>query len=86
LDSPPAFINSPASRKKGMASSVKVLAPVTICWLTICALNMPIHDIITMAQNISAKATGTPSASPKNSVPRKTTRITAAPLSDRTRR
>ena len=47
FDRPPAFISSPARRKNGMARSVKVLAPVTICWLMICGLKMPIQVIST---------------------------------------
>ena len=86
FESPPAFISSPARRKNGMARSVKVLAPVTICWLTIWGLKMPIHDIITIAQNMSAKATGTPIARPRKSVPRKTRRITGRSPSNRIRR
>jgi len=40
-DRPPAFISSPASRKNGTASRVKVLAPVIICWAMIWVLKMP---------------------------------------------
>jgi hypothetical protein len=40
-DRPPAFMISPASRKKGMAKSVKVSAPVIMRCETICVSKMP---------------------------------------------
>ena len=59
---PPAFMNSPASMKKGTASSGKLLAPSHMFWMTICGSVMPMKYIMHKPHPIRAKATGMPSA------------------------
>ncbi|MNI39871.1 hypothetical protein D3C73_940640 [compost metagenome] len=61
-DRPPEFISSPARMKKGIASSVKVSAPMIMFWAMICVLNIPMNHMSTTPQNMRAKATGTPIA------------------------
>src|SRR5215218_6176227 len=70
-DRPPAFMISPASMKKGTASSGKLLAPsITFC-ARICASNMFMCHISAAPQASRAKAIGTPSAMAPSSEPRK---------------
>src|SRR3990167_6574744 len=70
-DRPPAFMISPASMKKGTASSGKLLAPsITFC-ARICASNMFICHISAAPHSSRAKAIGTPSAMAANNEPRK---------------
>src|SRR5512133_3336078 len=70
-DRPPAFMISPASMKKGTASSGKLLAPsITFC-ARICASNMSMCHIRAAPQASSEKAIGTPRAMAPSSAPRK---------------
>ena len=72
---PPAFINSPASRKKGTARSVKLSAPLSMFCATICGLSMSMCHIIARPETMSAKATGMPSAMAPSNAAMKTNTI-----------
>src|SRR5688572_13809163 len=70
-DRPPAFMISPASMKKGTASSGKLLAPsITFC-ARIWASNMFMCHISAAPQASRAKAMGTPRAMAPSKDPRK---------------
>ena len=62
---------SPASMKKGTASSGKLLAPSMVFCARICASNMSMCHISAAPQASSEKAMGTPSAMAPSSAPRK---------------
>ena len=65
---PPAFMNSPASMKKGTASSGKLLAPSHMFCTTICGSVMPRCTIRASAQPSRANEMGVPMATKKSSV------------------
>src|SRR3954464_1507722 len=68
---PPAFMISPASMKKGTASSGKLLAPSMVFCARICASNMFMCHISAAPQASSEKAIGTPRAIAPSRAPRK---------------
>jgi hypothetical protein len=57
---PPAFINSPASTKNGIAISGKLSAPESMFCARIWASNRPIQAIMAPLETMSAKAMGMP--------------------------
>src|SRR3954467_12811210 len=70
-DSPPAFMISPASMKKGTANSGKLLAPSIVFCARICGSNMFKCNISAAPHTSSENAMGTPSAMAPSSAPRK---------------
>src|SRR6187431_3088193 len=78
-DRPPAFMISPASMKKGTASSGKLLAPsITFC-ARIWASNMFMCHMRAAPQASRANAMGTPSAMAPSSEPRKMAMVMGLP-------
>src|SRR4051812_27615445 len=75
---PPTFMISPASMKKGTASSGKLLAPSMVFCARICASNMFMCHISAAPQASSEKAIGTPMAMAPSSAPRKMVMVMAS--------
>src|SRR3954468_2861041 len=75
---PPTFMISPASMKKGTASSGKLLAPSMVFCARICASNMFMCHISAAPQASSEKAMGTPSAMAPSRDPRKMAMVMAS--------
>src|SRR6266496_2974587 len=73
FESPPTFITSPASRKKGTASSVNELTPLMRRSATTCGWNWSSWNIIATAESSSAKAIGMPISMPPSRAARKMT-------------
>src|SRR5215471_17223353 len=82
LASPPRFINSPASMKKGTAIKGKLSAPLMMFCATICESNMLSECINATPQTISAKAIGMPSAIAPNREKVKTASVTRGLVAD----
>src|SRR4051812_33896286 len=76
-DRPPAFMISPASMKKGTASSGKLLAPSMVFCARIWASNMFMCHISAAPQASSENAMGTPSAMAPSRDPRKMAMVMA---------
>src|SRR3954464_3424495 len=75
---PTAFMISPASMKKGTASSGKLLAPSMVFCARICASNMFMCHISAAPQASSEKAIGTPMAMAPSKAPRKMVMVMAS--------
>ena len=74
-DRPPVFITSPASMKKGTASSGKLSAPLMTFCARICASNMSMCHISAAPHSSREKAIGMPSAMAPSSEKRKTAMV-----------
>src|SRR5215471_16464165 len=76
-DRPPTFMISPASMKKGTASSGKLLAPSIVFCARIWASNMFMCHISAAPHASREKAIGTPRAMAPSSAPRKMVMVMA---------